>query len=406
MSMNVGNYVTAVLAGRRLTESTFATFVSLTSLASVITTIGGLAQPVISAHMAASSKTSESSEAKTISLVAERVASLCLCVAATWIALIPAVMNLYHFDDLLILLILGLFLIASTLLPAVVGLSQGLFRYRSFAIAFVIGGVSRPLFFLVATSISSSIEGALSALIASFTLALIIMVLGLPGRRELLSGLLRPRLFRLSKRLSYSALCLTAAAVLTYGDVITARAQLTEFEAADFASAALLTNITVYASIVLISVLIPFVAQAPDFEEQPAVLARWSLALMMLVGLAYTILLFFFGGRLLTLTFGRPFDVSGMFLATYNLVFIGVGIVGLIINFDIARGGPSRQLTTSSVVMVLIYAASLAWFGTSMKALVMCDLLGVFILLVLSLRTRESMLRVALGPKRSVNLTV
>ena len=402
MTMNLGNYLTSVLAARRLSPETFSTFVSLTSLASIVTTIGSLAQPVIATHVAST----PTDDAQVFAGLTAHLAMMCLGIGLGWIALSPVIMHVYKFDDPSILLLLGAYVLAATLLPALVGFAQGSFRYRTFALAFAIGGIARPLAFVAVTSRSTSIRAALFALVSSLLLTILALISGLPHAKTVARRLVQPKAFRINSRLVRSGVCLTCVSVLTYGDVITARVKLDEVNAAAFASAALLTNVMIYGAFILVSVLVPFVARARDNDDQPKMIARWSIGFLLLFGTVYAAALRLFGERILRLTFGDRYQASGTFLALYGLVFMGVGLVALVMNYEVAQGRRT-PLAYAAFAATCVFGTALTLFGTSRGALVVCDLVGVAFVLGVSGFSKDSLIRVALkrraAPGNSTN---
>jgi hypothetical protein len=157
MAMNLGNYLTAVIAGRALPTLTFSTYIGLASLISIVTTVTGLSQNVISHQVSGDMKLNPIEAAQSINIISSKISSIVILVSLIWMLSIPFINQILGGKVLLPLVYSTFFVGLATLLPALVGVANGQLRFGSVSFAFFVGGLSRPLIFLIVVRFSDSL---------------------------------------------------------------------------------------------------------------------------------------------------------------------------------------------------------------------------------------------------------
>lgn len=393
MSMNLGNYLTSILAGRTLSSLTFASYVGLTSLISIVTTVSGLTQPLI-ANSVARSISDRSRLSIVIDSILSRVATLIIFLAVVWILFLPLIFQLFT-DETTLALSLSLFFVGlATLLPALVGLSLGLLNFKIFSLSFFLGGLSRPFFFWIIQAFTTSLIAPLLALILSLFITCLILILGLPHSRRAINKLMQPQRFVPNLQLFSTSVIILTIAVLSYSDTIAARLNLSGEEAGLFAAASVLTNISLYGGIIVASVLVPTAAANFKDKNRSILLARWSIYLVLAFGALYSAILGKWGNRILGITFGNRFDVDSSFLVFYNIVFVGIAVCTLISNYSVNSQTHFKSAISFALVGIF-YLISLVIYGNSRMQIVTIEGIAVMMFILLSLFNSESLLRVA-----------
>ena len=400
MAMNLGNYLTAVIAGRALPTLTFSTYIGLASLISIITTVTGLSQNVISHRVSSDMKLNPIKAAQSINIISSKISSLVIVVSLIWMMSIPFINQILGGKVFLPLVFSTLFVGLATLLPALVGVANGQLRFGSVSFAFLVGGLSRPLIFLIVIRFSDSLLAPIISLNLSLLLTCSIVVFLLPNRHSFRSHAYSPRFFNISIERIATILVILSGAILSYSDTLISRLNLSANDGASFAACAVLTNITLYGGVIIIAVLIPTIAKHFDDSDERILLARWSIALVTVFGCAYSVILYFFGENILSLSLGPKFEVGGTFIAFYNMVFTVVALVVLTVNFAI-----STQVKISIGVLFALttvtYVIGVFFLGSSMYRIVVGTGLAAIVLLVISLSMRDSIFRTALRPLNS-----
>ena len=397
MAMNLGNYATSMLAGRALPASTFASYIGITALVSVVTTVGSLTQPLIANSVAQSDLRDERDSADFLALILGRVTTLIVGLSFGWILLLPVVFKVFKEDARSSVAVSIVFVLLATLLPALVGITHGLLNFRSFALAFMIGGLSRPLIFLVIVEFNKTLLAPLLALNISLALTCIILIARLPSDLKIFRSFTRPLALRLNRKIISSSAMILSIALLSYSDVIVARTNLQGEDLGNFAAAAMLTNVCLYGSMIVVSVLIPYVSRNRNLQNNEVLLARWSIISVVLFGTCYSFFLLFYGQDLVSFTLGSQYSIEPRFFFLYNTVFVGVALCSLIVNFSVTKQ-PNQNMTIIFVAHSLLYLCALVTTGNSMYTIVALTGATVLSLILSSLFLKDSILRVALIP--------
>jgi O-antigen/teichoic acid export membrane protein len=278
--------------------------------------------------------------------------------------------------------------------------ANGQLRFGSVSFAFFVGGLSRPLIFLIVVRFSDSLIAPIVSLNLSLLLTCSIVVFLLPNRNSFRRYAYSPKLFSISIERIATVLVILSGAILSYSDTLISRLNLSANDGASFAACAVLTNITLYGGVIIIAVLIPTIAKHFDDSDERILLARWSIALVAVFGCAYSIILYFFGEIILSFSLGPKFEVGGTFIAFYNMVFTVVALVVLGVNFAI-----STEVKISTGVLFALttvtYVIGVFYLGSSMYRIVVGTGLAAIVLLVISLSMQDSIFRTALRPLNS-----
>jgi O-antigen/teichoic acid export membrane protein len=398
-SMNVGNYLTSIIAGRSLSSATFSSYIALTSLVSIVTTVSGLSQNLISHALSRETLLESFHLSDSLTSIVRKISMIMVVTSILWMLAVPVINILFGGNSLLVLIFSTFFVVLATLLPALVGVANGLLNFRIVSIAFFIGGISRPFVFLFVTQFSRSLIAPVIALNISLLLTCAILLFFLPERAKSVRHLFFPRRFSFNRSRISIIFMMLSGAILSYSDTLVARLNLRENESADFAVSAILTNITLYGSLVVISVMIPMVTKFFVGSDERILFARWSIGLVAIFGIAYSLMLLIWGDNIVIFSMGEKFSVTGTFIAIYNLSFVGVSLVVLTVNFAI-----TSEISFSIGVLFLLislgYLTGMFFLGTSGYKIVACTGVASVTLLLISLSYRESLLRTAFSSLR------
>ncbi len=400
MAMNLGNYLTAIIAGRVLPSLTFSAYIGLSSLISIFTTITGMSQNVISHQVSRDMKLNPIEASQSINIVSSKISSVLILVSVIWMLSVPFI-NQSFGGGLLLPLAFSTFIVwLATLLPALVGVANGLLRFGSVSLAFLVGGLSRPLIFLIIIQFSDSLLAPIISLNLSLLLTCSMVFFLMPNRSSIRRHAFSPRLFSISIERIATVLMILSGAILSYSDTIISRLNLSESDSASFAASAILTNITLYGGLIIIAVLIPTIAKHFDESNERILLARWSIALVTIFGCFYSVALYFYGEIILSFSLGSKFEVGGTFIAFYNMAFTVVALVVLTVNFAISTV-VKISISVSFALTSVAYVIGVFYFGSSMYRIVLGTGLASIVLLVISLGVHDSIFRTALRPLNS-----
>jgi MFS family permease len=363
----------------------------------VVTTVGGLTQPLITNSVAQSELRDERESAEFLASILGRVTTLIVGLSFGWALLLPVVFKVFEEDAHSSVAVSIIFVLLATLLPALVGISHGLLNFTAFTFAFMIGGLSRPLIFLVIVEFNQTLLAPLLALNFSLALTCLILIAKLPGGLKIFRGFTRPHALKLNRKIISSSAMILSIALLSYSDVIVARTNLRGEDVGNFAAAAMLTNVCLYGSMVVVSVLIPYVSRNRNLHNSEVQLARWSIMTVVLIGTCYSFFLLFYGQDLVSFTLGSQYSVEPRFFFFYNTVFVGVALCSLIVNFSVTKQS-SQNMTFIFVAHSLLYLFALVITGNSMNAIVALTGATALSLILSSLCLKDSILRVALTP--------
>ena len=400
MAMNLGNYLTAVIAGRSLSSLTFSSYIALISLISIVVNVTGLSQNIISHQVSRDIQLNSIDVTHSLDVIISKISSLLILVSVVWMLFIPLINQVLGGDVLIALALSTFFVALGTLLPALVGVANGLLSFGIVSLAFLVGGLSRPLIFLVIVSFSDSLVAPIVSLNLSLLLTCSILIFLLPNRKSVKDHACSPRLFSFNLDRIATVLMILSGAIMSYSDTLIARLNLSADAGANFAASAILTNITLYGGTIIIAVLIPTITKHRDNSDNRIILARWSIALVTIFGCLYSIILYFCGEEILRFSWGQRFEITGTFIALYNLAFTVVALVVLSVNFAITTVVRfSVSLLFASVT--LAYLIGMYYLGSSMFRIVMGTALTAAILLVITLSMHDSIFRTALRPLTS-----
>ena len=393
MAMNLGNYLTAVIAGRALSPLTFSSYIGLASLISIVTTVTGLSQNVISHRVSRDIELNSIDGIQSLNIIISKISSVLILVSVIWMMSVPFINQIFGGEALLPLAFSTFFVALATLLPALVGVANGLLNFGGVSFAFLVGGLSRPLIFLVVVRFSDSLVAPIISII----------IFSLPNRRTLKRYAYAPRLFSFSIDRIATIFMILSGAILSYSDTLISRLNLSADTGANFAASAILTNITLYGGIIIIAVLIPTIAKHLDDSGERIFLARLSIAMVTVFGFLYSVVLYFCGEAILRFSLGPKFEVTGTFIAVYNISFTAVALVVLTVNFAIST---VVKISTGLlfISVALAYVVGIFYLGSSMYRIVLGTGFASAVLLLLSFGVHDSIFRTALRSIKSHRL--
>lgn len=340
---NLGNYLFHFISARLLGPAPYGDLASLLALAGLIgLPLGGvqfaLARWV--AHFGARG------EADAIGALYRRSVFLGLGLGALLTLLLLALaVPLQHalgIKSLPAVLLTALVTAPAVLTPVVMGLAQGLQRFRLFSVALIAGAPVRVLLALLLLTSGLGVAGAMSATLTATVVAVLIPVIALGGWHRRGRGLPSP--VRAHEAASYVfpvTLGLLAITSLTTVDVIVAKAAFPEHAAGVYGGASLIGRVILYLPTAIVTVLLPKVsARSAENRETGDILEKSLLATGAFCALA-TLIYVLAPGLIVRIALGTKFEDASGLLWMFALAMTGYALLNVLLAYNIGRGRSS-----------------------------------------------------------------
>ncbi len=392
---SVGVYLFYLLAGRLLGPEEYGLAAALQSVI-VVTSLPLTALQWSSARMVASAPSGDPQVAAVYrrAVVLATGASAGLATVATAVTVIAAEASPIP-AGALVVTYWSIVPIVPVLLA--MGALQGAHRYGGFAWTYGVTGVLRPPFLLglLALPLLTQVE---STMAATGIPAAVGAVVGLWLTRDMLRGRARPsraawRAF--GSGIGVTAVGLAGIAVLTNVDVIAAKLNIGGREAGYFSAAAIIAKALMLVPTVLITVLLPRVAERRAHGKETGSLLAIGVLLMAVAGVVAVVLAIPLGGPITAITFGSAYDPAASLVLPFFAATTLLGALLILVNHHVARG--DNRFSWVIGVLALIQIALLAVWGDSAGRIIAIDAIAAAVGLVaheaIYFRTDESMLR-------------
>ncbi len=257
--------------------------------------------------------------------------------------------------------------------PLSMGQLQGEGNFTGYGLGLVTVGVTRPLAFVAlwfgGVRVLSPMLGTSASWIIGSAVTLVL------ARRALHTTPISPTSIQwdgFRRALLPNAVGVTAIAVLTNADVITARLVLHSRESGLFAAASAISQGLFLVPQVFITLLIPRLAARRAEGRSSATLAATGFLGTTVTGAIFVGLMLPLGQLLMRLTYGGAFRDSGNLLPFYGVAMTGMGCTIVLLYHQLAR----RDFRYSWCLLGIAGAqiASLALFARSSNAIIAVDL--------------------------------
>lgn len=250
---SAGNYVLNLVAAHRLTASEFGAVGSLLGLLAIIGTLGVAGQALIVRNLGMSAQGNGESAISTLAprlLLLSSVAVIALAIPVSVLLRIPLLPSVLA----LITIPIG------TATALLIGLLQGMTRFRRLALVLLFAGLWRALFGVIGVAISDSLLG--------FTVGLVIgsmvgLTLSYFIARQSMKSISHDGDFRWSDFVTiFQALVLLL--ILTNVDVLLARVLLSPYQSGVYAAGSLVTKIAFFLPSPILIVLYPAMTRSKN----------------------------------------------------------------------------------------------------------------------------------------------
>jgi O-antigen/teichoic acid export membrane protein len=324
VTWNLGNWVFFILVGRLLGPVNYGLVAAILSAFTIAFVICGGLQPAL----AASNEGTPPDRIYSRALRATVVATV--AVMAVTAGTILVVWRLGPHIPIGPLLAATLVLTGVAVFPLTLGQLQAEGRFGAYAVGFIAVGVSRPLAFLAlwaaGLAVLAPILGTAFALAAG---AVVVMILARRAVRTPPVPRHDPHWDRFRRGIVPNAAGITAIAVLTNADVITARLVLHGRSAGLFAAASAIGQGLFLVPQVYTTLVLPRIAQRTSVGRGSASLAAIGVAATLVIGIVFAVLARPLGVTVMRLTYGSAFDGAGRVLPFYAgaMAFMGCVIV-------------------------------------------------------------------------------
>jgi O-antigen/teichoic acid export membrane protein len=264
-------------------------------------------------------------------------------------------------------------LAAIAVFPLSLGQLQAEGRFGSYALGFITVGITRPLAFLAlwfcGIKVLSPLLGTSASWIIGSAVTLVFARRAL-GSPPIARTATQWHAFR--RALIPNTAGITAIAILTNADVITARLVLPDRTAGLFAAASAISQGLFLVPQVFITLVLPRLAARRAQGRSSAALAATGVLATLATGVVFVALALPLGQALMRLTFGAAFRDSGTLLPYYGTAMTCMGCTIVLLYHQLAR----RDFRYSWCLLGIAAAqiAGLALFARSPNAIITVDL--------------------------------
>jgi O-antigen/teichoic acid export membrane protein len=324
--------------GRVLIPADFAILQTLNSVALVYITASGVFQPVVSRFVAEARGTGQNESIPAIFQAFVR--------AAFWLGLALSILVLLLSNTIAQLLnlpswtiqISSALIFLSTLRPIAIGLLQGQERFLPFGITRFITALGRLVLALILVHYGFALTGAVIAFPFGWLAGTLIAFLFL-GKSNWMKTESAPNgLLREGWKLSfYALLAYFAFMSLTSIDLIWVNRNLSGELAGAYAGLVLLRRIIALLPGVAVVVMFPRIAKSLAQGQIPDFLLTQTMAIIIAVSGALTLIYFTFGEQLIQIIFGDAYRAASPLLGWMGVSMIGVSLSSIWLNFYLAQ---------------------------------------------------------------------
>lgn len=375
-ALNLGLYAFQVIAAQLLGPSTFGEMAALLALLNIIGLPLAAVQIAVGRRVAELRALGRHGEVPPYGLAWVAGATVgALGLLAVYGALLVPLRSFLGLDDYSGLLLLGLAIPPSVLLPVALGLLQGEERFREYNLALAATGVLRPVGLVALYFYGLRLAGAVLAVVLASVAGLALAARGcirtLRGGRVEMSHLWGPL-----RTLAPTMAGLLAATALTNVDLLFAKSALSADDAGLFSADAFLGRVILYLPVAIFAVMLPRVAARVAAGLDPIDILGRTLVVMVPVSLLGVGVLYLLAEPLLTIAFGAEYAGGAPDLWLFGLAATFFALLTLYLNYDLARGSYRLGYELAGLAAVQV---GLLWFiNDDIRTIVLVDLsLGV-----------------------------
>ncbi|MEQ9093014.1 MAG: hypothetical protein RLN63_02815, partial [Miltoncostaeaceae bacterium] len=393
-ALNLGLYAFQVIAAQLLGPSTFGEMAALLALLNIIGLPLAAVQIAVGRRVAELRALGRDGEVPSYGMawiVGATVGALGLL--GLYAAMLVPLKSFLGLDDYGGLLLLGLAIPPSVLLPVALGLLQGEERFREYNLALAATGVLRPVGLVALYFYGLRLAGAVLAVVLAGVAGLALAARGcvqtLRGGRVDMAQLWGPL-----RTLAPTVVGLLAMTALTNVDLLFAKSALSAEDAGLFSADAFLGRVILYLPVAIFAVMLPRVAARVAAGQDPIDILGRTLVVMVPVSLVGVGVLYLLAEPLLTIAFGAEYAGGADDLWLFGLAATLFALVTLYLNYDLARG--SYRLGYELAGLAALQVGLLWFINDDIRTIVLVDLgLGVLAVVYYELTHRGGIPAVA-----------
>lgn len=263
---------------------------------------------------------------------------------------------------------------AIAVFPLTLGQLQGERRFSAYSLGFMTVGIARPLAFLVLWAVGIRVVAPILGTALSWILgSIVVIVLARKALRV-------PPIDRSSRQwrdfehsIIPNSAGVTAIAILTNADVITAKLVLSGREAGYFAAASAISQGLFLVPQVFTTLVLPRLASRRAHGESSASLIAGGIGVSLAAGAAFVLLALVLGRELMHLTYGPAFTSAGDLLPYYGAAMTCMGCTIVLLYHQLGR----RDFRYSWCLLAIagVQIAALALLARTPNAIITVDLL-------------------------------
>ena len=371
----IGNVATAVfhlITARWLGPSKYADLAALLALVGIVSFPLAGAQFSVARGVAHARATGDEDEVRRVyrryfgsTAVLGALATAVLAGAALPIA------SILDLDRTATVLVAAFAVLPGFVLPVIIGLVQGLQRFKLFAATQVAVPVGRTLVLLIAVVLDLGVAGALGANAAAFLAAAGIFAWYL--REWLRDPGPAPAVHARAKSVLVPAVGgILAFTSLTTLDIVVAKVALPDNEAGLYGAASILGRLILFLPAAAAAVLLPRVASRSALGQETRSILLLSMGATAALALLTTLIYAVAPNLILRLAYGEDFVPATDLLWKFGLAMTLFAVVNVVFVYDIgrSRAGTAVLMAVAAVVQVAGFAA----FHDSATELVLVDI--------------------------------
>ena len=337
MVTNIFNYVFQLTMGRLLSTEDFGLMNSLFSLLLITSLPFMTIMTVLAKYVSTFTVEGNLGKIKGLFLKAyKNIFSMGLVLLFVFICLSFLIKQFLKMDSVTPIVLLGIAVFTSLVLPINGAFLQGLQNFRPLSLISGSLGPAKFVFSLILVLLGLRVNGVLWGLI--LTNMAIFLMSYIPLRSIIDSATVSVE--RIDDLYSYAFpvfLAYLCFGILTQVDLILVRHYFLPSEVGLYASAAVLGRAVMYLPASLILALFPMVAEAHARDQNPKHLLVKALAYTMLLAGTGTLLYILLPDLIIGILFSRKYAGAAPILGLYGLAMLPMGLLLILINYNLAR---------------------------------------------------------------------
>jgi len=378
---NVANYVFHVLLGRMLGPADYGILMSLISLLMIISVPAGALQTVITKYVSQFKAKEEYAKINRLILVSiKRLFWYGLLAFLVFAFLSGYVAAFLRIPSRVPVIVLGLVLLVSIILPVLSGGLQGLQIFEHLGGYIITGGVLRVVFGVLLVSLGLGVSGAIGASALSTAIVLVLAFVSLRfiyGWKDENVRLNSSEMYRYFWPVLATVLCFM---VLTNTDIILVKHFFSPVEAGHYSAAAVFGKIVLFLPAAIVMVMFPKTSELHALEKDSSLILWKSLLGVGFLCGVVTAGYFLFPRLIVSVLFGVKYLSAVPLIGLFGLAMTFFSLVNILIFYHLSVH--NLRFIYALVTCTLLQVTAV-WFFHRTLTQVLYILIGSGILLIL-----------------------